>query len=635
MYKIKRINITNFKFFFGTTSLDFDRKNILIYGENGSGKSSIYWALHCFLHSTLKSDLDGVRKYFKHITEHDESIKNRYASENKPSSIEVILSHQEKNLYADIITKISNTTVNTKTFDDVKLMTMSSDLINYKVIYNMYSATNRSSIKLFPYFVDNLLEFIDFKQGLVTIYGQDVSKCSLDWWRYITKGMAPYTTMNDALYHDFQGQVRSFNENMRESLQLITDRANNLLTNDFNENFEIQLRYKRATYNEFNEHNKGRNRITLPPEIELVVKLPHLSGKSSIVERPHSYLNEARLSSIALAIRLAILEERFSSHAPRVLVLDDLLLSLDLGNREVVLKLLFDKYINRYQLIILTHDRVFFDSVLNHLPEGELKENWKCFEMYETKDGDKKVPSIVEYKTPLAKAIKYFNGDKCDIDYNACGNNQRQAIEEIFKNLFKIYCLRDNDNNKIETSQMMIGECIERAKQLYPIIGFDTAILDELKICTKQALNPSSHHNPQSNFYKRELQRTFEIISILNKHDIRVLTPVDSELKFKVSCEDGADHDYKLKVLDNILVYKQPDSDYYFVNSDKYDFQMIECNGNTIDHKIKSKTFLELYNDTCNFLDKKSKTIRENDMYNVFEFNESKLSDSLKNINRQ
>lgn len=633
MYKIKRINITNFKFFFGTTSLDFDRKNILIYGENGSGKSSIYWALHCFLHSTLKSDLDGVRKYFKHITEHDESIKNRYASQNNPSSIEVILSHQEKNLYADIITKISNTTVNTKTFDDVKLMTMSSDLINYKVIYNMYPATNRSSIKLFPYFVDNLLEFIDFKQGLVTIYGQDLSKCSLDWWRYIKNGMKPYTTMNNPLYHDFQGHVRSFNENMRESLQLITDRANNLLINDFNENFEIELRYKHATYNEFNEHNKGRNRITLPPEIELIVKLPYLSGKSSIVERPHSYLNEARLSSIALAIRLAILEERFSSHAPRVLVLDDLLLSLDLGNREVVLKLLFDKYINRYQLIILTHDRVFFDSVLNHLPKDELKENWKCFEMYETKDGDKKVPSIVEYKTSLAKAIKYFNGDKCDIDYNACGNNQRQAIEEIFKNQFKTYCLRDNDNNKIETSQMMISECIEKAKQLYPIIGFDTVILDELKICTKQSLNPSSHHNPKSNFYKRELQRTFEIISILNKHDIRVFIPVDSELKFKVSCEDGSEHDYKLKVLDDILVYKQSAGDYYFVNSDKYDFQMIEYNGKIIDYKIKSNTLADMYNDTCNHIDKTSKATRVEDMYYVFEFEGLNLMDLLNGIN--
>lgn len=535
----------------------------------------------------------------------------------------------KKNLYADIVTKISNTTVNTKTFDEVKLMTMSSDLINYKVIYNMYSATNRTSIKLFAYFVDNLLEFIDFKQGLTTIYGQDISKCSLDWWRYIKKGMTPYTTMNDPLYHDFQGQIRSFNENMRENLQLITDRANNLLVNDFKENFEIQLRYKRATYNDFNEHNKGRNRITTSPEIELVVKLPYLSGKASIVERPHSYLNEARLSSIAVAIRLAILEERFSSHAPRVLVLDDLLLSLDLGNREVVLKLLFDKYINRYQLIILTHDRVFFDSILNHLPDDELKENWKCFEMYETMDGDRRCPSIVEYKTPLAKAFKYFNGDKCDIDYNACGNNQRQALEEIFKNQFKTYCLRDNENNEIKTSQLMIGECIERAKQLYSIIGFDTDIVDELKICTKQSLNPSSHHNPQSNFYKRELQRTFEIISILKSHDIKVFVPVDSELTFQVKCENGTEHIYKVKIFDNILIYKKPESDYYFVNNDKYDFQMTEYNGNAISNKINSKTLLELYSESCDYFNDKSKAIRNGNVYDVFEFDGTNLSQLL------
>jgi DNA repair exonuclease SbcCD ATPase subunit len=42
MYKIKEITLHNFKFFYGNRNLDFERKNILLYGENGSGKSSIY-----------------------------------------------------------------------------------------------------------------------------------------------------------------------------------------------------------------------------------------------------------------------------------------------------------------------------------------------------------------------------------------------------------------------------------------------------------------------------------------------------------------------------------------------------------------------------------------------------------------
>lgn len=57
MYKIKNIKLNNFKFFFGEQNLKLDKKHTLIYGENGSGKSSIYWALHCFLHSTYNPQI--------------------------------------------------------------------------------------------------------------------------------------------------------------------------------------------------------------------------------------------------------------------------------------------------------------------------------------------------------------------------------------------------------------------------------------------------------------------------------------------------------------------------------------------------------------------------------------------------
>ena len=132
----------------------------------------------------------------------------------------------------------------------------------------------------------------------------------------------------------------------------------------------------------------GRTRETTAPEIELLVILPDLHGAASEIKRPQSYLNEARLSAIAIAIRLAILKERYIERAPRIMVLDDLLLSLDLGNRSSLLKVLLKKYAPLYQLIILTHDRVFFDCVLNHLSDEEQKK-WCILEMYETKETKK------------------------------------------------------------------------------------------------------------------------------------------------------------------------------------------------------------------------------------------------------
>lgn len=608
MYKIKNIKLTNFKFFFGDKNIKFDLKHILVYGENGSGKSSIYWALHCFLHSTLKKDVDSVRKYFLPLSNSEESIKNRYAHDGKNSGVSITLAHQDHQRYADISAEVSNNVVNTQTNDTIKLMTLSSELINYKTIYNMYLATNRSSVRLFEYFKKNLMEFINLGVELTSIYDEKISQNSLDWWKYIDKGVVPYTTMTDPRYIKFQEHVAKFNEKFSDYLQMITGEANRCLQEYFNESFSIRFKYTKAIFNDFkyDEGGKphGRTRSTTPPEIELIVELSNLTGKSAIVERPQSYLNEARLSSIAIAIRLAILKERYIDKAPRIMVLDDLLLSMDLGNRSSLLKVIFEKYASKYQLIILTHDRTFFDCVINHLSEDEIKDNWKIYEMYETIEGDRLVPSIVSYQSPLSKAYAYFRGNNCPIDYNACGNNQRQALEAIFKDQFKNYSLRSDNGELIQLDKLMIGDCITKALNLYPIIGFEIGILNELNIHLKQSLNPSSHHNPQSNFYKKEIERTFEIIRLLQEHRIEKLIETDDIITFEVNCEDGSMISYKVKILDNILIYKKPDNLYYLIPEDKRKYCIIEVDGVKKNYETKAFSLGELYDDTINGITK-------------------------------
>ena len=107
MYKIKNIKLNNFKFFFGEQNLKLDKKHTLIYGENGSGKSSIYWALHCFLRSTLKPNVASVQKYFLPISQSEESIKNRYAQDGDKSGVSITLEHLEYERYANINAEIT------------------------------------------------------------------------------------------------------------------------------------------------------------------------------------------------------------------------------------------------------------------------------------------------------------------------------------------------------------------------------------------------------------------------------------------------------------------------------------------------------------------------------------------------
>ena len=57
MYKIKNLKLHNFKFFFGEQNLRLDKKHTLIYGENGSGKSSLFWGIYTLLEASFKQPI--------------------------------------------------------------------------------------------------------------------------------------------------------------------------------------------------------------------------------------------------------------------------------------------------------------------------------------------------------------------------------------------------------------------------------------------------------------------------------------------------------------------------------------------------------------------------------------------------
>jgi DNA repair exonuclease SbcCD ATPase subunit len=54
--RITDIKITNYRAFYGEhhIQLDKDGKNLMLYGENGSGKSSVFTALKDFFSSSVK-----------------------------------------------------------------------------------------------------------------------------------------------------------------------------------------------------------------------------------------------------------------------------------------------------------------------------------------------------------------------------------------------------------------------------------------------------------------------------------------------------------------------------------------------------------------------------------------------------
>lgn len=81
MPAINKIHILGFKAFPNDFELVLEGKHLLMYGENGSGKSSIYYALHCMFQAPLKSDIG--KKYFNADSEQHLKNINNLAADSK------------------------------------------------------------------------------------------------------------------------------------------------------------------------------------------------------------------------------------------------------------------------------------------------------------------------------------------------------------------------------------------------------------------------------------------------------------------------------------------------------------------------------------------------------------------------
>jgi len=639
MHKIKEITLKNFKFFNDEKKIEIDRKHVLVFGENGSGKSSIYWALYTFFQSVFKEAHD-VQNYFN--PRHDYSLVNRYAN-GELSFIEVVF--EDENL--DLRTKrISNTTVNTIGDHFVESCSISSDMIDYKSIFNIYNFTNRERVKLFEYFNKHLLDFINFRVSLVDINGLNRSTKSKEWWDYLARGLDPYPNIGGPGYDDFQNLANIFNEEFEFYLNSITETANEYLETKFKENLKIGFEYRPCVYNALIDGS--RTRKTDAPEIYLNVTLlnDQLGELEKSVFRSHTFLNEARLSSIALAIRMAILREKFILGIPKVLILDDLLLSLDMGNRESVLNIILEEYSNDYQIFFLTHDRVFFDTALSFIKtynsnllrqsgetngstiDNAFKDKWKILEMYESfLPSGIPTPVITEYRSNLQKANFYFT-DLEGIDYNACGNNLRAALEEFFRGFIPVEFFRVGAGNPVQAHTLTLNPLIVKCIEYFNHLGWDISILDKLNRYRERALNQTSHYNPKSNYYKKELQDTFEILNKLQQYKVIPIFKTDEKIQFDVKSNSGDEFVYTFIILDDIRLYKEPkagSNSFYCIN-DKRSYAVVAMTSSNKSDLfnphiiVNNKTLTELYEETIVNLEGRigEGCVREMNVYSAY-----------------
>lgn len=537
MKSINKLILENFKFFNGIEEFSFNGKNILIYGENGSGKSSIYWALYTFFQSSLKNN-DEIKKYFD--SSNSQNLVNRFAKNNDNSRITLQLIDRNKKTEDFTISKtLINTNIETDT--QIEEAMKASDFINYRLLSRLYDFRNPEPIDLFEIFEKEVMDYLYLDDKTVG-----------EIWKELKKGLNPKPRMTSLLYKDFQNKITLFNQYFEKLIPSLLKNTNQFLKNDFQEDMEISIEYQESTYNNFIRNTKKRNSKTIAPKLLLTVKLLNNDLEDSIVHKPHTFLNEAKLTAISLSLRFSILKSRLIADF-RILVLDDLLISLDMSYRIEVINILL-KHFDNFQLIIMTHDKGFYQLLRQKISRSQ----WEMYELY-NKDNKQ---CVKKADTNFDRAKKLFE----DRNYEASANFLRKETEEILKHYLdpnlkyinrefinleslikkvkqeieedyiKIFDRLFRDRNIGSETISKIGnfENIELEKnvkeQLYQaradLFKFfieyhkykdsEIKIFNDLKEIKDRILNPSSHYS-EAPIFKKEIEDAIKLIGRLRE----------------------------------------------------------------------------------------------------------------------
>jgi ABC-type uncharacterized transport system ATPase subunit len=394
--RIERIEVRAFKAF-KHLNFELHGRHLLAYGGNGAGKSSLYWTLYTFLQSAAK-DTPNVAKYFDDSG--PQSLLNVHATPEERAAAAVVVSIKDDTRTSAAVYSLSNEQHDTKANPDVLKASLASDFITYRVLSSFYQFRNSQAIDLWPVFEQ---EILPFAQGTST---KDVATL---WHKLKTidpfiqsKASGEAAWYRKGRYERFDADIARFNQALDEVLISISAEAQLFYNAHFAEPGTTVVLKVGATA-KASKYDRYAHRFTVPSigfEIEL---------NGNVVRKPQSFLNEAKLTQLALSVRFGATLAHLHDSPMKLLVLDDLLISLDMNNRMKVVDIILSETFAEHQKIILTHDLGFFNEFRRRICPNHTE--WS-FQHFNTVQGSG--ITLKEAKTEVQKAEDYLNGHSLD-----------------------------------------------------------------------------------------------------------------------------------------------------------------------------------------------------------------------------
>jgi len=520
---INNIEIVGFKAFPDKFTLKLEGKHLLMYGENGSGKSSIFYALHCIFQSPLKSD--AGKKYFNVLND-DGSPNNQHLKNinNIDADSRILLDFTERHPWIYIVDKNG---YNTTLIDGRHPLPagITGCFINHQFLFHFFNFRNSQKINLFPVFIKDILPFIkDDRSGYHIGEMYDVLTASI-----IKKG--------NQVAKEYLENIEYFNMQVKDVIENVNLYASDIYNRHFKDNddneLQIRLRYdsnidkpegdpmeywlkydrviEYVKINDVIQEKPSRYKRLNTPFIGMEVSEKIEDGTTRLIINPHVHFNEAKLTAIALSIRFSLLNLDKPADG-RFLALDDMLISLDMSNRAKVVDFLLS-ISDKYKIYLFTHDKLFFE----HLKERVLYFNkarnqpeysgWLIQELYND-ENPMSNPKLIDSESDIAKALRYYK----DFDYPASANYLRKAVENLLQDILPDKLSRQDNGDRYEKLRNTLDASF---KFFQKISEFDLTDLSRLISNLNLLLNPLSHKSTETNVYKTELKEIFAIIERL------------------------------------------------------------------------------------------------------------------------
>ena len=412
--RIKSFTLCDFRAFAGPEPVTFqlDGKNLLLYGENGAGKSSVFHALDEFFSvarpgpQARKERLLGLKNVFSGQPDTGLKISVEF-DDGKPAAEWTTARHP-----VDIAPAAD---------DRVKNAAYRKAILDYRSLLETNYRHGDGSVNLFDVCINVLLR--DFE---VLHDGKQLPL--FDLWAEVL-----YLANVEARGRQRLGSTEkpkllallpAINQGLRDALAAVLPQINPMLEKmGWHDLAVTALNFAGLTYRDWGTPHFSR--------IESRDISVDLTFRNQIVARPQAFLNEARLSALALAIYFAgrkVCAATQQAATPRLIVLDDVLIGLDQSNRLPVIDLLADDF-KDWQVILLTHDRVWFEMARAYQRRHKVDRFWAYAKIH-SDDNPTKAP-VVALASSSAPLDVLAEG-RCFLEQghvNAAGNYARIAVE--------------------------------------------------------------------------------------------------------------------------------------------------------------------------------------------------------------